>query len=330
MSGVQTVIVEETEDGSRLDRWFKRRFPHVPQGMVQKLCRKGQVRVDGGRAKTDTRVSAGQVVRVPPLPEPGEKPPYARLTEEDIEYVRSLVIYEDDELIAFNKPAGLAVQGGSKTTRHLDGMLEAFGDGLDRPRLVHRLDKDTSGILVVGKGPKSTARLAKAFQSHRTKKTYWAIAIGVPKPKKGEIKGFLKKAAGAGADAERELMVGAVHGEEGAQHALTRYVVVADAGQKASWVALRPVTGRTHQLRVHLAAMGTAILGDRKYTCHRPAPEDLGRRLCLHARRLEIPRAKGGSLVLAAPLPKPLKKIFDTLGFDEREIDEDFIEQELA
>jgi 23S rRNA pseudouridine955/2504/2580 synthase len=330
MSGVQTLKVAPSEDGSRLDRWFKRRFPHVSAVMVQKLCRKGQIRVDGGRVKGDSRVSAGQEIRVPPLPEPGEKADRPRLSPEDIAYVKSLVIYEDDELIAFNKPAGLAVQGGSKTTRHLDGLLDAFGSGLDRPRLVHRLDKDTSGVLIVGKGPKATARLARAFQSHKAKKTYWAIAIGVPKPKLGEIKGFLKKAAGAGADSERETMVGAAHGEEGASHALTRYVVVAEAGQKASWVALRPVTGRTHQLRVHLAAMGTAILGDRKYTCDRPAPEDLDRRLCLHARRLEIPREKGPPIVITADLPKPLRKIYDTLGFDEREIDESMIEEDLA
>ncbi|OLF73207.1 RNA pseudouridine synthase [Maricaulis sp. W15] len=330
MSGVQTIKVEASEDDSRVDRWFKRRFPHVSAIMVQKLCRKGQIRVDGGRVKGDSRVHEGQEIRIPPLPEPGERPPANRLSDEDIAYVKSLVIYQDNELIAFNKPAGLAVQGGSKTTRHLDGLLDAFGTGLDRPRLVHRLDKDTSGILIVGKGPKATARLAKAFQSHKTRKTYWAIAIGVPKPKKGEIKGFMRKAASVGVDSERETMVAAGHGDDGAQHALTRYVVIGEAGQKASWVALRPVTGRTHQLRVHLAAMGTAILGDKKYTCHRPAPEDLGRRLCLHARRLEVPRPGGKPLVLTADLPPALKKIYDTLGFSVKEISEADIEDDLA
>jgi len=330
MSGVQTLKVEASEDGSRVDRWFKRRFPHVSAVMVQKLCRKGQIRVDGARVKGDSRVSEGQEIRVPPLPEPGTKPKRESLSAEDTAFVKSLVIYEDDTLIAFNKPAGLAVQGGSKTQRHLDGLLGAFGEGLDRPRLVHRLDKDTSGVLIVGKGPKATARLAKAFQSHRTKKTYWAIALGVPKPKMGEIKGFMKKAGGAGGDADRETMVAARHGEDGASHALTRYVVVSEAGQKASWVALRPVTGRTHQLRVHLAAMGHAILGDRKYTCDRPAPEDLDRRLCLHARRLEIPRDGKPPLVITADLPRATAKIFDTLGFSEKEIDEALIEEDLA
>ncbi|WP_339748190.1 RluA family pseudouridine synthase [uncultured Maricaulis sp.] len=330
MSGVQLLTVDQGEDGSRLDRWFKRRFPHVGQGLIQKLCRKGDIRVDGRRAKTDLRVEMGMEIRVPPLPEPGEVEKIDVLTPEEIHYVRGLVIYEDDELIAFNKPSGLAVQGGSKTTKHLDRLLDAFGEGMTRPRLVHRLDKDTSGVLVVGRTPKATARLAKAFQQHRTKKTYWAIAIGVPKPRMGEIKGFLKKAAGAGGDPDRELMVGASHGDPGSHHALTRYTVIADAGQKASWVALRPVTGRTHQLRVHLAAMGTAILGDRKYTCDRPAPEDLGQRLCLHARRLEIPRDNGNPLVIEADLPKPLAKVFDTLGFNPREIDEAEIEDQLA
>ena len=330
MSGVQKIEVEAGEDDSRLDRWFKRRFPHIGHGMVQKLCRKGDIRIDGSRAKTDTRVTAGQIVRVPPLPEPGEMKKNDGLSEDEIEFARSLVIYENEELIAFNKPQGLAVQGGSKTTKHLDRLLDAFGEGLNRPRLVHRLDKDTSGVLVVGKNPAAAAKLAKAFQSHKTKKTYWAVTIGVPKPKQGEVKGFMKKAVILGRDADYEQMVGADHGEEGARHALTRYTVIADAGQKAGWVALRPVTGRTHQLRVHMSAMGNAILGDRKYTCHRPGPENLDKKLCLHARRLELPFGKNGSLVIEAPLPPGLEHVFNALGFDPRDIDEAAIEEELA
>lgn len=330
MSRVQKIIVEQGETGARLDRWFKRRFPHIKQGQVQKLCRKGEIRVDGGRAKPDTRLETGQEVRVPPLPDAQEIKKLDRLSDRDIEYVRSLVIYEDEDIIAFNKPSGLAVQGGSKTKQHLDRLLDAFGEGLERPRLVHRLDKDTSGVLVVGKSPAATARLAKAFQSHKTKKTYWAIAIGVPKPHLGEVKGFLKKTAGAGGDPDREVMTGARHGEEGAQHALSRYTVVAEAGQKASWVALRPVTGRTHQLRVHLQAMGTSVLGDKKYPCHRPAPEDLDQKLCLHARRLELPRANGKTLVIEAPLPKHMNRIFGMLGFNLRDADEEEIEEQLA
>lgn len=330
MSGVQTLEVVEGEEDSRLDRWFKRRFPHIGHGLVQKLCRKGQIRVDGARAKTDTRVTVGQVIRVPPLPEPGELPTQNRLTSEEVRFARSLVIFENDELIAFNKPQGLAVQGGSKTTKHLDRLLGAFGEGLDRPRLVHRLDKDTSGVVVVGKSPAAAARLAKAFQSHKTKKTYWAVTIGMPKPKLGEVKGFLKKAITGGRDSDYEQMVGADHGEEGAKHALTRYTVIADAGQKAAWVALRPVTGRTHQLRVHMSAMGNAILGDRKYTCHRPAPENLDKKLCLHARRLELPQANGKSLLIEAPLPPGLLYVFDALGFEPGEIDENLVEEQLV
>jgi len=329
MSGVQKIEVEEGEDNSRLDRWFKRRFPHIGHGMVQKLCRKGDIRIDGSRAKTDTRVSTGQIVRVPPLPEPGEVKKNDTLSSEEIEFARSLVIFENDEIIAFNKPQGLAVQGGSKTTKHLDRLLDAFGEGLSRPRLVHRLDKDTSGVLVVGKSPAAAAKLAKAFQSHKTKKTYWAVTIGMPKPKQGEVKGFMKKAVILGRDADYEQMVGADHGEEGARHALTRYTVIADAGQKAAWVALRPVTGRTHQLRVHMSAMGNAILGDRKYTCHRPGPENLDKKLCLHARRLELPQDKGGPLILEAPLPPGLNYVFNALGFDPAEIDENRVEDEL-
>ncbi|MBR9826886.1 MAG: RluA family pseudouridine synthase [Alphaproteobacteria bacterium] len=329
MSGVQKITVEKGEDGSRLDRWFKRRFPHITQGQIQKVCRKGEVRLDGGRVKPDTRVATGQEIRIPPLPDAKEMKQRDQLTDQEIDYARSLVIYEDEDIIAFNKPSGLAVQGGSKTKQHLDRLLDAFGQGLDRPRLVHRLDKDTSGVLVVGKSPAATAKLAKAFQSHKTKKTYWAVAIGVPKPRLGEVKGFMKKTAGAGGDPDREVMTAARHGDDGAQHALSRYTVVADAGQKASWVALRPVTGRTHQLRVHLQAMGTSVLGDKKYPCHRPAPEDLDQQLCLHARRLELPRDKG-TLVIEAPLPKHMNRIFDKLGFDTRDADEETIEEQLA
>ena len=330
MSGVQTLIVETAEAGSRLDRWFKRRFPHVGQGMIAKLCRKGQIRVDGGRVKPDARVEAGQSVRVPPLPDPGETKPAPKLSRQDEDFIRSLVIYEDDQLIAFNKPSGLAVQGGTNTARHVDGLLSAWGEGNERPRLVHRLDKDTSGVLVAGKGPANAAALAKAFQSHRAEKTYWAVTIGLPKPKSGEVKGFMKKAGGLGGDPDKEMMVAASHGDPGAKHAVTRYAVVAEAGQRTAWVALRPETGRTHQLRVHMAALGTAILGDRKYVCDRPAPENFQDvKLCLHARRLVLPRGKG-QIAFEAPLPKHMVRVFGAMGFDEREYDADLVEEQLT
>jgi 23S rRNA pseudouridine955/2504/2580 synthase len=313
MSGVQTLTVTEDEADIRLDRWFKRRFPHVPHGMVEKLLRKGQIRVDGGRAKGNQRLEAGQSVRVPPLPDPGavkESPPISR---EDAAFVRSLVIYEDKEIIAFNKPPGLAVQGGSKISRHMDRLLEAFGKGDQKPRLVHRLDKDTSGVLVVAKTAQAAKRLSRLFQTREVVKTYWAIVLGLLAPKAGEVKGFLRKSAGEG---DRETMVPADHGEPGAQHALTRYAVADNAGARASWVVLRPETGRTHQLRVHMMATGHAILGDGKYVCDIPAPEGLSRKLHLHARKIEIPRSGKPALVLEADLPEHMSNSFSALGFN--------------
>ncbi|GGE51594.1 pseudouridine synthase [Marinicauda pacifica] len=327
MSGVQNLEVTRDEADIRLDRWFKRRFPHVPFGMVAKLARKGQVRVDGGRAKPDDRLQPGQIVRVPPLPDPGETKPELSLSREDATFARSLVIYQDKELIALNKPPGLAVQGGSKITHHVDRLLDAFGRGEERPRLVHRLDKDTSGVLIVAKTAQSAKRLAKLFQGRDLKKTYWAICLGVPVPKAGEVKGFIKKAVGDHAD--REQMVGAAHGEEGAQYALTRYAVAEEAGRRVSWVVLRPETGRTHQLRVHMAATGNAILGDGKYTCDVPVPEGLSRKLHLHARKLEIPRPGQKPLIIEAPMPEHMKQTFEALGFDPR-ADLIFVEEALT
>ncbi|WP_420431970.1 RluA family pseudouridine synthase [Hyphobacterium sp.] len=327
MSGVQTLTVEPGDAGARLDKWFKRKFPHVPNGRLQKALRKGEIRVDGSRAKADTRVETGQSIRIPPLPEPEDRKPEPSINREDAEFIRSLVIHEDDELIAFNKPLGLAVQGGSKTSRHVDGLLAAFGKGEQKPKLVHRLDRDTSGVLVTAKTPAAAAKLAKAFAARESEKTYWAIVAGVPKPKTGEIKGFLKKDTG-GAHG-REQMMPAHHGEPGAQHALTRYTVVAEAGQRASWIAMRPITGRTHQLRVHAAIMGHAILGDRKYTSDRPEPENLSGKLHLHSRRLVLPIGRK-PLVLEAPLPPHMVTTFKALGFEIGHIDEDDIAEQLA
>jgi 23S rRNA pseudouridine955/2504/2580 synthase len=315
LSGVQTLEVDAGEAGSRLDRWFKRRFPHVGHGALQKLLRTGQIRVDGARAKADTRLETGQAVRVPPLPEPEQAArERAAVSKADAALIRSFVLYEDDDVIALNKPAGLAVQGGSKTTRHIDGMLDAVARNGERPRLAHRLDRDTSGVLLLGRTPAATAALAKAFQSHHAHKTYWAIVRGVPRPDHGLVKGFIKKGRGAGGD--RELMVRARHGEEGAQHARTLYAVVAAAGRRAAWVALRPETGRTHQLRFHMAEIGHAICGDRKYVCDIPEPQGLPAGLQLHARSIALPHPSGrGALTVEAPLPEHMAGAFEALGF---------------
>ena len=314
MSRVQQLQVTEDEADMRLDRWFKRRFPHVAHGLIEKLLRKGQIRVDGGRAKGNQRLKLGQMVRVPPLPDAGEVKESPPISRDDAAYARNLVIYEDKEIIAFNKPPGLAVQGGSKISRHMDRLLEAFGKGDEKPRLVHRLDKDTSGVLVTAKTAQAAKRLSRLFQTRDVKKTYWAIVLGLLAPKAGEVKGFLRKAAGP--DSDRETMVPAAHGEPGAQHALTRYAVADNAGARASWVVLRPETGRTHQLRVHMMATGHAILGDGKYVCDIPTPEGLSRKLHLHARKLELPRPGRPALVLEAELPKHMSDSFTALGFN--------------
>ncbi|GGH07629.1 pseudouridine synthase [Glycocaulis albus] len=314
MSKVETRTVAPDEADIRLDRWFRRHFPHVTHGALEKLLRTGQVRVDGGRVKGNHRLEPGQEIRIPPLPEPGEAPPPKTISAEDKAFARSMVLYEDDTLIALNKPPGLPVQGGSKVTRHLDGLLDAFGTGEKRPRLVHRLDKDTSGVIVVAKGASNAAWLASLFKGRDLEKTYWAIALGIMVPRAGEITGYMKKTVSTQGD--RELMVAARHGEEGAQYALTRYATADEAGRRASWVVLRPETGRTHQLRVHLAAAGHAIQGDGKYTCDVPPLGGVSQKLHLHARKLVIPREGKKPLVLEAPLSKHMADTFEALGFD--------------
>jgi 23S rRNA pseudouridine955/2504/2580 synthase len=317
MRTVQTLTVGADEAGVRLDRWFRRRWPHLNQGQLQKLFRSGQVRVDGARAKADARLEAGAQVRVPPLPEappPGERRP---IDPREAAFAKSLVLYEDDEVLVLNKPAGLAVQGGTKTSRHIDGLLSAWGEGLERPRLVHRLDRDTSGVLALGKTPQAAARLAGAFAKRRAEKTYWAIVAGFPKPGEGILElPLVKKGVG-----DRELMVPAEPKDPRAEPAETEFVTLARAGPRAAWMALRPRTGRTHQLRAHMKAMGHPILGDPKYgdEASREVSGDL--KLQLHARRLVLPHPSRGTLILEAPLSPEMRAGFEHFGFDEHEAD---------
>ena len=320
MKEVRTLYVAPGEDGSRLDRWFKRRWPHLNNIQINKLTRSGQIRVDGARAKPDTRLSAGSQVRVPPLPEapePGEKK--QGLSERDIAYAKSLVLYEDGEVLVLNKPAGLAVQGGTKTTKHVDRLLSAWGEGLERPRLVHRLDRDTSGVLVLGKTPAAAARLSGAFAKRKAKKTYWAIVAGTPHPQQGLIElPLVKKGVG-----DREMVMPADPKEFGAEVADTEYVTISRAAKRAAWVALRPLTGRTHQLRAHMKAIGHPILGDPKYGDEASAALSQGLKLQLHARRIELPHPSGGRLVVEAPLSPEMKAGFQRFGFEEHEADAD-------
>ena len=315
MAQVFSLTVGAAEDGVRLDRWFRRRWPHLSNIQIQKLARSGQIRVDGARAKAETRLAAGAVVRVPPLPDAEARAPVDTLSSQDRAFVRGLVLYEDDEVLALNKPAGLAVQGGTKTSRHIDRLLSAWGEGLERPRLVHRLDRDTSGVLVLGKSPSAAAQLAGAFARRRTEKTYWAIVSGVPKPGEGTIELPLVK-QGFG---DREMMAPAEPKDPRAEPAQTEFVTVSRAGPTAAWLALRPITGRTHQLRAHMLAIGHPILGDPKY--HTPASQALSGelKLQLHARRIVLPHPAGGDLALEAPMSPELRAGFERFGFEEHE-----------
>ena len=329
---VLQIPVSDAEDDTRLDRWLKRRFPGLTQGQVEKLLRSGQIRVDGARAKSNTRLKAGQEVRVPPitidkdkLAERNEarrsKPEH--VSQQDAELIRSLVIHEDDDCIILNKPPGLAVQGGTKTARHVDGMSAALvRAGEDKPRLVHRLDRDTSGVLVLAKNAPAAASLGALFRSRELDKIYWAIVLGAPKPLEGQIRGWMIKSTGPGED--KEKMRYAEHGERGAVFSITDYATVSSAGQKAAWMALKPLTGRKHQLRLHMSQLGHSILGDRKYECDREAPTGVGKGLHLHARALRLPRKHGPALEVFAPLPAHIKTSFEVLGFSESEASNPF------
>jgi 23S rRNA pseudouridine955/2504/2580 synthase len=324
MRSVETVEVTEDDGEARIDRWLRRRYPHLTQGQIEKLIRTGQVRVDGARVKASDRVSPGQSVRIPPLPEASERPAQSALSKKDEDFVRSLVIHRDDDVIVLNKPAGLAVQGGPKTTRHLDALMDGLRfDAEKKPKLVHRLDRDTSGVLVLARHPRAAAALGEAFRDRETMKVYWAIVLGSPRPKAGEIRGWMRKAPGAH-DADREMMVQAVQTEDGAVHAITQYAVLSAAAQRAAWMALRPVTGRTHQLRFHMAEIGNPIAGDPKYKDDRPTPNDLGRALQLHARAIRLPHPTKGELSVKAPTPPHMRAAFELLGFDEHDAKDPF------
>jgi 23S rRNA pseudouridine955/2504/2580 synthase len=315
---VQTLTVAMDDGEGRVDRWLRRRFPQLTQGQVEKMIRTGQVRVDGGRVKASDRIGPGAQVRVPPLPEKAPILPKG-MSKEDIAFVQSLVLYRDEDVIVLNKPAGLAVQGGTKTVRHLDGLLEGLMfERENKPKLVHRLDRDTSGCLVLARHARAAAALGESFRDRDTDKIYWAVVLGALKPRLGEIRGWMRKAPGA-IDADREMMMQCVQKDEGAVHAITQYSTLSDAGQQAAWVALRPVTGRTHQLRFHMAEIGNGIVGDPKYKCDRETPGGLEPVLHLHARAIRLPHPTKGELKVIAPIPEHFKRSFHTLGFDERD-----------
>jgi 23S rRNA pseudouridine955/2504/2580 synthase len=317
MREVRTLYVDAGEDGVRLDRWFKRRWPHISHIQVQKLARSGQIRVDGARAKAEDRLAAGSQIRVPPLPDAPDPDEKKTISPRDAAFARSLVLYEDDEVLALNKPAGLAVQGGTKTTHHIDRLLSAWGEGLERPRLVHRLDRDTSGVLLLGKTPGAAARLSGAFARRKAEKTYWAIVAGAPKPGEGVIEIPLVK---RGLN-DRELVMPADPKDPRGDPAETEFVTISRAAHRASWMALRPHTGRTHQLRAHMKAIGHPILGDPKYGDETTSQLSGGLKLQLHARRIEVPHSSAGRLIVEAPISPEMKAGFERFGFSESEAD---------
>ncbi len=321
MSGVRNVIIEGGEGGQRLDRWLRSRFPGLKQGKLQKLLRTGQIRIDGARSKAADRVEEGQTIRIPPNidddAESTPKKPALGGMDLDIaghlgDQLKDSIIHIDDDMLAINKPPGLAVQGGSGMDRHIDGALDRLKLGAkERPRLVHRLDKDTSGVLLLARSRAAAARLTKAFQMRDTRKIYWAIVIGTPPHEGGMIDAPLAKLPGKRGDLVQV-------DENMGKPAKTRFRTIDHAGKQVSWLELEPLTGRTHQLRVHCQLMGNPILGDGKYGERDSAVFEAGiaKKLHLHARALLIPRKKGPPIGITAPLPPHMQETWRILGFD--------------
>jgi len=327
---VETIEVAEREAGMRLDRWFRVHFPEITHGYLQKLLRSGQVRVNGKRVEANARIEAGGHIRVPKAartPRAGspaaERAAAPGASKTDRALIESIILYEDDDVLVLNKPFGLAVQGGTGTRRHIDGILAGMADRFgDRPRLVHRLDRDTTGVLLVAKHRDAAAKLGRIFQTRSAAKTYWALVKGVPKPPQGKVEAALVKASGPEGDRVRKARPGE---QKEAMHATTHYSVVDRAAHKAAWVSLKPVTGRQHQLRAHMELIGHPIAGDNKYEGGMDLPaENMEAKLHLHARRLIIPHPAGKAKIdVTAPLPPHMLATWDLLGFDPRRFDKD-------
>ncbi|MEL0108144.1 MAG: RluA family pseudouridine synthase [Rhodospirillaceae bacterium] len=317
MTHVQNITVEENDADIRLDRWFKRHFPSVKNSMLQKWLRTGQVRLDGKRVKANARLEAGQRVRIPPGAEnPQEETRKPVLTdnfsEAEISALTETILYQDDDVIVLNKPAGLAVQGGSKTKHHLDAMLDYLKfDGTERPRLVHRLDKDTSGVLLLARTRKVSTYLTGLFSARLVRKLYWALVVGVPPQQSGTINSALLKSPGRGGEKMRVDV-------EAGKPAATDYRIIDTTGHKAAWLELEPKTGRTHQIRAHCASMGTPILGDGKYGGSRAFLNSVPntRKLHLHAQGISLALPSGEKKHFEAPLPAVMAQTWKWFGFD--------------
>ena len=327
---VETIEVSRDEAGLRLDRWFRAHFPEVGYSYLQKLLRSGQVRVNSKRVTANARLEPGQQVRVPaavrlpPRAAPSVAPPLG-LSKADRDFIERMILLEDDHVVVLNKPFGIAVQGGTGTKRHIDGLLAGMADRFGgRPRLVHRLDRDTTGVLLVAKHRDAAAKLGRIFQTRSAAKTYWALVKGVPKPPQGKIEAALVKATGPdGEDRVRKALPGE---QDKAMHAATHYSVIDRVAHKAAWVSLKPVTGRQHQLRAHMALIGHPIVGDNKYEGDTAlAGSGIERKLHLHARRLVIPHPieRGSKIDVTAPLPEHMRKTWEVLGLDADRFDAD-------
>ena len=316
---VRQFTVSAEDDGIRLDRWFKRHLEATSYTTVAKWARTGQLRIDGARATPGDRLTAGQVLRVPPAEAVrGDAPKVAArtrtpLTPDEEAFIQELVIHKDSQAIVINKPPGLATQGGTKTTEHVDGLLDGLTfESEGRPKLVHRLDKDTSGALLVARNARAAGHFAKAFSSRTARKVYWALIVGVPDIFDGMIELPIGKQPGSGGE---KMHVD----EENGSPARTRYRVIERAGNRAAWVELQPYTGRTHQLRVHLNAIGHPIVGDGKYGGAASfLTGGVSRKMHLHARRIRIDHPDGGQIDVTADLPAHFSESLKLLGFDEK------------
>lgn len=327
---VETIEVRRDEDGLRLDRWFRLHFPEVGYSYLQKLLRSGQIRVDSKRVQANARLDAGAQVRVPKMirqPKPTGKTglvPPPGLSKADRDFIERMILFEDDDVLVLNKPFGIAVQGGTGTKRHIDGLLAGMADRFgDRPRLVHRLDRDTTGVLLVAKTRDAAAKLGRIFQTRSAAKTYWALVKGVPSPRQGKVEAALVKASGPDGDRVRKALPGE---QDKAMHATTHYSVIDRVGHKAAWVSLKPVTGRQHQLRAHMDLIGHPIVGDNKYEGGLDLPaENMEAKLHLHARRLVIPhpRPGAGKIDVTAPLPAHMLATWELMGLDPNRFDAD-------
>jgi 23S rRNA pseudouridine955/2504/2580 synthase len=319
---VQTVVVTADENNMRVDRFLEARFPGLSFSHIQRIVRKGELRVNGKRADSKDRLEEGQSVRIPPLrlDAPKTAGVLSEAAQKTLVALKEMTLYEDDDVLVLNKPAGLAVQGGSGITRNVDDMLEVMRDAKgQKPRLVHRIDRETSGCLLIAKTRFAATHLTGAFRHRTARKIYWALVAGVPKPKQGRISTYLAKEESE----DDTIMVIAKHGDEGASHAVTYYAVVETAAQKLAWVSLKPVTGRTHQLRAHMAHIDHAIVGDPKYFNKQQwdLPGGLQNRLHLLARRIVIPHPRGGFIDATAPLPPHMQQSWNLLGLDTKRFD---------